>query len=101
MAAVAGAVVLVAMLFVGAVMLFGMFGGETTEDITVPADKILNNLKREIGNQRHAIVLMHDASAKTTTADALPQIIEYLQQRGYELLPLAEDTPPVRHRVNN
>ena len=36
MAAVAGAVVLVAMLFVGAVMLFGMFGGETTEDITVP-----------------------------------------------------------------
>jgi len=71
------------------------------EDITVPADKILNNLKREIGNQRHAIVLMHDASAKTTTADALPQIIEYLQQRGYELLPLAEDTPPVRHRVNN
>lgn len=36
LAAVAGAVVLVAMLFVGAVMLFGMFGGEATEDIVVP-----------------------------------------------------------------
>lgn len=36
LAAVAGAVVLVALLFVGAVMLFGMFGGERTEDIKVP-----------------------------------------------------------------
>ncbi len=36
LAAVAGAVVLVALIFVGAVMLFGMFGGQETENITVP-----------------------------------------------------------------
>ncbi len=36
LAAVAGAVVLVSMLLIGAVMLIGMFGGEHTEDIKVP-----------------------------------------------------------------
>ncbi len=71
------------------------------EDVTVPADIILRNIRNNIGSQRHAVVLLHDASAKTTTVDALPGIIEYLLGRGYELLPLREDTTPVRHTLNN
>lgn len=27
---------------------------------------------------------MHDAQAKSVTADALPQIISYLKEQGYE-----------------
>jgi peptidoglycan/xylan/chitin deacetylase (PgdA/CDA1 family) len=35
------------------------------------------------------IVLMHDAPGKETTADALPEIIQFLRKKGYrfELLP--------------
>lgn len=69
--------------------------------VTVPADKILGNIKRSMGNRREAIILMHDGKTKTTTADALPQIIEYLQERGYEILPITEDTHQSHQRVNN
>ncbi len=70
-------------------------------DNTVDADKILRNIKNSMGNRREAIILMHDSKVKTTTADALPQIIEYLQDRGYAILPITEDTHRSHQRVNN
>ena len=33
---------------------------------------------------RLAVVLMHDAMNKQHTADALPSIINYFKERGYE-----------------
>lgn len=30
------------------------------------------------------VILMHDAQAKSVTAEALPQIISYLRDNGYE-----------------
>ena len=47
------------------------------------------------------VVLMHDSGAKTTTADALPGIIEYCLGNGYALLPITENTPPVHHGIAN
>ncbi len=35
------------------------------------------------GTKEDIVVLMHDAGAKQVTADVLPQVIEYLQKRGY------------------
>ncbi len=71
------------------------------DDTTVPKDTLVKNIKSRIGSNASACILMHDASAKTTTVDALPQIIEYLQSSGYEILPLTEDTPPIHHSINN
>lgn len=68
---------------------------------TVPADTLVKNVKARLGSYPHACILMHDAHAKTTTVEALPRIIEYLQSCGYEILPLTEDTPPIHHTVNN
>lgn len=68
---------------------------------SVPAKDIVNNIKHGMRNRRDAVILMHDASAKSTTADALPEIIEYLQAKGYEILPLTETTPPVHHKAYN
>ncbi|MHC6179059.1 polysaccharide deacetylase family protein [Clostridium sp. JNZ X4-2] len=48
----------------------------------VPVDKLVSNVKR-YANYDHLIVLMHDAPAKVTTVQALPQIIEYFKSRGY------------------
>jgi peptidoglycan/xylan/chitin deacetylase (PgdA/CDA1 family) len=50
----------------------------------VPADKLVMRLKTTVGNQEHVVILMHDAPGKTTTVQALPQIIEYLKSQGYE-----------------
>ncbi|MCY6355569.1 polysaccharide deacetylase family protein [Clostridium sp. ZS2-4] len=54
----------------------------------VPVDKLLSNLKEEMNrcsekNKKHVVVLMHDLGTKQTTADALPQVIEYFKSLGY------------------
>lgn len=54
------------------------------EATLVPVDKLLVRLKTTVGNQEHVVILMHDAPGKTTTIQALPQIIEYLKSLGYE-----------------
>ncbi len=71
------------------------------DDTTVDKDKIVENVKRRTGSYKNAFILMHDAKAKTTTVEALPEIIEYLQSRGYEILPITTSTPPMHHKVNN
>lgn len=43
----------------------------------------LNELKATMEGDDTIIVLMHDASDKQTTADALPEIIRYLREQGY------------------
>ena len=40
---------------------------------------------------------MHDAGMKTTTADALPEILQYGLANGYTFLPITKDTVPVHH----
>lgn len=43
-----------------------------------------------------AVILMHDAPAKTTTVDALPQIIEGLKKQGFIFKNIDMDTPEVQ-----
>jgi peptidoglycan/xylan/chitin deacetylase (PgdA/CDA1 family) len=48
----------------------------------LPVSVLLNNLhKYTIGNT--VVILMHDAGAKKTTVQALPQVIQYLKAKGY------------------
>lgn len=49
----------------------------------LPVSSLLTWVKNTTKNENHAIILMHDAEAKTTTAEALPQIIEYLKSQGF------------------
>ena len=67
----------------------------------IPKDKLVGNVKRELGTNSNAIILMHDTLAKSTTVDALPDIIEYLQSRGYELAAIDDTTYPYHHAVTN
>lgn len=67
----------------------------------ISAKRLLKNIKSDIGVQTEIDVLMHDAGKnKNTTVEALPSIIEYLQSKGFTLLPITEDTPPVQHKAN-
>lgn len=68
----------------------------------VPANRLLRNV--QIGSKNsngHLVILMHDSQAKTTTVEALPKILQYLQNRGFTFEAITSETPPVHHSVNN
>ncbi|WP_298846543.1 polysaccharide deacetylase family protein [Clostridium sp.] len=48
------------------------------------AAELFSILKQEVGTKSKVIILMHDTYGKIQTAKALPQIIEYLKDQGYE-----------------
>lgn len=48
----------------------------------LPVDILMNNLKKYTTDNT-VVILMHDAPAKTTTVEALPEVIQYLKSNGY------------------
>lgn len=67
----------------------------------IGTETLYYNFVNEIEHDRTNIVLMHDTDAKYTTAEALPRMIEYGLQNGYEFTRITDDTEPVHHTVNN
>lgn len=61
----------------------------------VPADQIVRNIMEQVPGKDRVIILMHDAPGKTTTADALPRIIQFLKQQGYEFGVLTPEVAPI------
>ncbi|MCC8169146.1 MAG: polysaccharide deacetylase [Oscillospiraceae bacterium] len=53
------------------------------EGRTKDASELLEYLKSNMGEYNNLIVLMHDATSKQATADALPSVIEYIASEGY------------------
>ena len=67
----------------------------------IPAKKLIKSVKKNCDLDTYNIILMHDSDAKKTTAEALPKIIEWAQEEGYEFKALTLDSPTSHHRVNN
>lgn len=44
----------------------------------------MQRLEETVANKSSVVILMHDAQAKKVTAEALPQIISWLRENGYE-----------------
>ncbi|MBP2032243.1 peptidoglycan/xylan/chitin deacetylase (PgdA/CDA1 family) [Clostridium algifaecis] len=55
-------------------------------------DFLLTTLRKEIAGQKKVVILMHDAATKSTTADALPQVIAILKSQGYQFRPITSDS---------
>lgn len=49
----------------------------------------------------NVMLLFHDSNTKSTTPDALPQIIEFYQARGYKFEPITREAFVCHHGVNN
>ena len=63
---------------------------------------IRNNVLNGAKNKNSACVLMHDSSVKTTTVQALPEIIEGLMKMGYSFEALTPETYGYHHQnLNN
>lgn len=67
----------------------------------VEIDYILYNVLEgpyRVGIKDTSVVLMHDSEPKTTTAQAVDTIVSRLLAENYQILPITDDTVPVRHR---
>jgi peptidoglycan-N-acetylglucosamine deacetylase len=53
------------------------------ESTNISVDKLMKNIEKYTIGKEHVVILMHDASGKTTTVKALPKVIEYLKSQGY------------------
>lgn len=61
------------------------------------ADELVENVMSDVVKYKTSVVLLHDATVKTTTVQALPAMIEALQQAGAMILPIDEDTTVIQH----
>ena len=59
---------------------------------------IVNSVLNGAEGQKHAIILMHDAAPKTTTVEALPEIVEGLRKQGFTFEKLTSETVPVQFK---
>lgn len=69
-------------------------GGRKLLDV----DTLVKNSTTDVGKWSRSVILLHDSPEKSTTVEALPEIIETIQaMEDTVLLPITEDTEPVQH----
>ncbi len=66
-----------------------------------PKSTIVSSVLNSAKGKDKICVLMHDIAVKTTTADALPEIIEGLKAQGYRFDTLSTSSPIFHMKVNN
>lgn len=66
-----------------------------------PAKTIVSNVLNGAKGKNQVCVLMHDAPAKKTTVEALPEIIKGLRERGYRFAALDETCYGFHHSALN
>ncbi len=64
------------------------------------AQQVYDNVMNGIALNDVSVVLMHDSEYKMSTFEAVPMIIESLQEMDALILPITADTEPVHHNVN-
>lgn len=67
----------------------------------VPVKQLVSNVKKYCHENTYNIILMHDTDAKGTTAEALPQIIEWGKENGYQFKAMTKNSPTFHHDINN
>jgi len=59
---------------------------------------LVKNCTTDVGKWNQSVILLHDSAEKSTTVEALPEIIETIQaMENTVLLPITEDMEPVQH----
>lgn len=73
----------------------------SSKDATNPmrsADEIVLNCTVNLEQFDNAVILMHDAANKSSTVEALPEVIEKIQaMENTEILPITEETVVIHH----
>lgn len=67
----------------------------------MPKETIVNRVLSGAKGKDSICVLMHDTGAKSTTVEALPEIIEGLDAMGFRFAPLTADVYGFHQNINN
>ena len=78
---------------------WNVVSGDASSAFGLSKEEIVRNCTQKALSEEEAIILMHDLPEKATTVAALPDIIEYFQSIGVEILPLTEDVTPMHHTI--
>lgn len=75
--------------------------GDAASAYISPED-IIKNCTGNIEDFDEAMILMHDASNKNSTVEALPALIEMIQaMEDTKIVPITDDTEPIHHISND
>lgn len=75
--------------------------GDAANTYISPED-IVKNCTEKLENYHEAMILMHDATNKNSTVEALPEVIETIQAMDKtRIVPITDDTEPVHHISND
>ena len=61
------------------------------EGHNISKERLVKRLKDTAKGKNNIVILMHDAGAKKTTVEALPEIIDYLKNEGYEFMAINQE----------
>ncbi len=78
---------------------WNVVAGDATNPM-LPADKIIENSLCDLNEYEEAMILFHDLSNKTSTVEALPEIIESIQASGIPIEPIDDTTITIQHYIN-
>ncbi len=70
--------------------------GDATSAAFTSAE-LVDNVMTDVVKYKTSVVLLHDSLGKKATVEALPDLIEALQQEGAMILPITEDTTVIQH----
>ena len=73
---------------------------KSKQDKQVIIDSVLKGAELVTNNEgeANAVILMHDAAAKTTTVEALPAIVEGLKKQGFVFRKLTSESQPIHFK---
>jgi len=63
-------------------------------------ENIVDNVISGVELEDNAVVLFHDANDKMSTVEALPSILEQLNDMGAKVLPITDKTTLVHHKIS-
>lgn len=80
---------------------WNIVSGDASNDYISPED-IIRNCTQRLREFDEAIILMHDATEKRSTVEALPGLIEQIQaMEDTKIVPITDDTEPIHHISND
>lgn len=78
---------------------WNVVAGDATNPM-LPAEKIIENSLCDLNEYEEAMILFHDLSNKTSTVEALPTIIEAIQDSDIPIAPIDDNTIIIQHYTN-
>ncbi|WP_186326269.1 polysaccharide deacetylase family protein [Priestia megaterium] len=70
-----------------------------TKGYLIDFDDIIENVRSNILDKENVILLMHDSPVKTTTVQALPEIINNLKKQGFDFKTLSKGSFCIQFKI--